>query len=261
MKIEVLISCMHQNGKDIVLNSNIQTDVLVVNQCEQDSVEHFVFENNKGEQCQVRILHTTERGLSRSRNMALRNAQGDICLICDDDEILEQDYPTKIKQAFTAYPHADLIAFRLNYSKKQFSNTPHAIGRFMSAKVSSAQVAFRREKVLTTNVFFDEQMGSGTGNGGGEEIKFLFQILGKGLKMMYVPSLIATIKDEESMWFKGYTKDFFINYGWSIRRIYGWCLGYMYLWYHIVRHHALYRPHMPLGRIIRYFHIGFRQTR
>ena len=91
MRLEVLISCMHQKDASIIQRTNIQSDVLIVNQCNENREERFDFKNKKGELCIARMIYTAERGLSRSRNMALRNAKGDICLICDDDEILE-DY-------------------------------------------------------------------------------------------------------------------------------------------------------------------------
>lgn len=257
MKLEVLISCMHQTDLSIIERSNIQTDVLVVNQCDEDKYEEFFFKNKHGKECFARIINTTERGLSRSRNMAIKNAIGDICLICDDDEVLENNYEQVILNAFASSKNTDIIAFKLNYFKKKFGDTPCRIGRFLSGRISSVQIAFWRTRILSTGILFDEKMGSGSGNGAGEENKFLFQLISHGMNMMYQPLLIATIKDNESLWFDGYTNKYFIDKGWAIHRIYGSFWGYIYIWYHLIKHYNLYKNSLSLNSMLVYLHKGF----
>ena len=80
--LEVLVSCMHQNDKTIVETSGISSNVLIINQCNHDSIQTWN-ENHR----LVRMISTTERGLSRSRNMAIRFAQSELCLFCDNDEV------------------------------------------------------------------------------------------------------------------------------------------------------------------------------
>ena len=89
MTFNILISCMHEKDTSIIERSNVQSDVVVVNQCDLDSVEEFDFVNKKGKTCHAKFINTTERGLSRSRNMAICNAWGDVCLICDVLEPVE----------------------------------------------------------------------------------------------------------------------------------------------------------------------------
>ena len=69
MTVQVLISCMHQKDAGIIRRSNIQSDVVVINQCNENRREDFTFRNRKGEECKAIVIYTTERGLSRSRNM------------------------------------------------------------------------------------------------------------------------------------------------------------------------------------------------
>ena len=92
-RVTVLISCMNQNGHDIIKKSNIQTNVIVVNQCDIDKEEQYIFVNKRGVECSAIIHSTTERGLSRSRNRALELSSGaDICIVCDDDEFFPDNY-------------------------------------------------------------------------------------------------------------------------------------------------------------------------
>lgn len=113
MTFNILISCMHQADTSIIERSNVQSDVVVVNQCDHDSVEEFDFVNKKGKTCHAKFICTTERGLSKSRNMAIRNAWGDVCQICDDDEWLADNGEEVILRAYAENPDAALIAFSL----------------------------------------------------------------------------------------------------------------------------------------------------
>lgn len=59
---------------------NINTDAVVINQCSIEQENNFIF-NGKN----IKWVDSLEKGLSKSRNMALKYASGDICLIADDD--------------------------------------------------------------------------------------------------------------------------------------------------------------------------------
>ena len=81
MNVVVLLSCMHQNDVNIIQRSNIQTDVVVINQTDIDTVDEFDFINRKGRRCHALFISTTERGLSRSRNLAIASAEkADVCM-------------------------------------------------------------------------------------------------------------------------------------------------------------------------------------
>lgn len=233
MTFNLLISCMHQKDHGIIERSNVQSDVVVVNQCDQDSIEEFDFTNKKGRTCHAMFINTTERGLSKSRNMALRNAWGDICLICDDDEVLDDDCEVRILNAYLENPSAGLIAFALirKDNGKKYPQEKGKLGFRQILKTSSLQITFSREQILKHGILFDEKMGSGTGNGGGEENMFMFTIKKNKIAMFYYPDIIATINPSPSQWFKGYTNRYFENLGWTDRRLFGPALGLVYLVY------------------------------
>lgn len=246
MTLNILISCMHQD-KNIIERSNVQSDVVVVNQCDENGREEFTFTNKNGRECKALFISTTERGLSRSRNMALRNAWGDICLICDDDETLYDDCEEKILKAYEAHPEAGVIAFALNRADcgKQYPTEEGELGFRQILKTSSHQITFRRDQICGLKgkkpILFDELMGSGTGNGGGEENKFLLDCKKADMKLRYVPSVIATVNPGESQWFNGYDEKQLINVGWTSRRMLGILLGSVYAIYFWLRHRYKYK--------------------
>jgi glycosyltransferase involved in cell wall biosynthesis len=100
MKLEILISCMHQDSFDIVERSNIHVSTLIINQCNANKYKENRAEASK----HIRMISTIEKGLSKSRNMALNNATGEICLLCDDDEVFDDNLEEIILEAFKKIP-------------------------------------------------------------------------------------------------------------------------------------------------------------
>ena len=241
MKLVVLISCMYQDDTSIIERNNIQTDAVVINQCDKDEIIEFDYINKKGANCHVKFINTTERGLSKSRNMAISNSWGDIVILCDDDEFFANDYEKSVIHQFETHPSFSIIAFKLIYDRKIFGDKEKIFNRFTATSLSSAQLALRRNDILKTGVTFDARLGSGSGNGGGEESKYMFQLIGKGLKAIYVPVLMAEVKSNgPSLWFEGYTDQYIINEGWCYRRIFGVLYAYPLIWYHALKHTHTY---------------------
>ena len=121
MTLVLLKACMLEKNTSIIQRSNVQSDVIVVNQYGHNSVEGLGFENQKGRKCYAKFICTTERGLSRSRNMALRNAWGDIFLFCNDDELMEADYEVTIIGQYLN--HMDSIVNTLSLIRKDCART------------------------------------------------------------------------------------------------------------------------------------------
>ena len=226
--IEILISCMNQTVEETLENSNAQSDVLIVNQTSFEEIKKLHFTDCQNIQHSCKYICSKQVGLSNSRNQAIQEATGDILLLVDDDEELVDNYPQIIAKAFNSHPDADIITFALNYSLKKFPQKEKEIGYLGALKSCSPQIAFRRSSVLSKQILFDPTMGSGSGNGGGEENKFLFDCLKKKLKIYYVPEIIATIHDQESKWFQGFDKKYFFNRGYSTSKILGRPLAWLY---------------------------------
>ena len=87
--VEVLMSCMHQDGFDIAYRTKIDSDVLIVNQCDKDAYEEITVNGHTW-----RMIYTTERGLARSRNMALENS----CPISSSFSVVLCPFPLKYLQ-------------------------------------------------------------------------------------------------------------------------------------------------------------------
>ena len=229
MKVEILQSCMFSTPDKMLESSKNPCDTIVINQADINDIEERTLTESNGRPFSYRFITTTERGLSKSRNMAIRNSHADVCLISDDDEIFEPDIKEKISDAFEKYPKADIIAFQVKGLMRRPADHPFRANYLHAMRFASVQLAFRLNSIQKKGILFDEKMGSGSGNGCGEENKFMFDCLKSGLRMQYVPVHIATlITSSESRWWKGFTKEFFINHGWATRRYLGWFLATIY---------------------------------
>ncbi len=226
---------MNQTDNSIVERSHITGDAVVINQC--DCTKYDEYPTKSGH---TRMFSVTERGLCRSRNMAIANSTADICQLCDDDEVFVSDYEKRICTAYQSLPHADVIIFKMTNRKPSFPDKVQQLRFPMTAKVSSWQISFRREKLLASGVKFNELLGAGSGNGAEEELKFMLDCQRAGLKIYYVPIEIASVAQESSTWFHGFDATFFEKRGATTRYILGPVLSRLYALYYIVAKRPLY---------------------
>ena len=241
-RVEVLLSCMNQADSSIAERSRLQTDVVIVNQCDKDEAISETYVNDMGDTCIKSFLCVTSRGLSRSRNIAIEHSTGDICMLSDDDEVFDIGYQQTIEDAYQRYPEADVIVFQIANSGKTYGRHPKKLGFIGAMKVGSWQISFRRKSILEHQISFDEEMGSGTGHGSCEEVKFLFDCLHHGLKIQYVPEQVASLNERAaSQWFSGFTDKYFFNRGWCTRRFLGPLWATLYAILFALRKHDLYK--------------------
>lgn len=240
---------MHQKDKSILSRSNVQSDVVVVNQCDINQVEEFDFTNKFGDTKHCVFVSTTERGLSRSRNMAISYAPEEcICKLCDDDETFADDIESKVLAAYSRHPEAALIAFAMNRPDKKYGKvypkTDLPLNFIRILKTTSVEITFNKHLVQNLDINFDTKMGSGSGNGGGEENKFMLDVKRAGGKLFFAPENIGTVNPAPSQWFTGFNEDMISSYGWAARRSMGFVTGFIYSHYWVVKHGKLYKDNL-----------------
>lgn len=229
------MSCMYQTDAELVHDSHITGDAVVINQCDDEGYAEYATQNGT-----VRMFHSTGRGLTKSRNMAIAQSRSDVCILCDDDEVYVDGYEQLVLQAYEALPQADIIVFNMTNRPSTFSNHVRRLHFPLTMKVSSWQISFRRKSLLRTGVRFDELMGAGTDNGAEEEFRFLTDCEKARLKIYYYPVAIASVAQKESTWFDGFTELFFENRGATTRYIMGAPLAFLYAVYYVIRKKNMY---------------------
>lgn len=202
MKIDVLVSTMNQSSKKKLLKEmNLNNGVVIINQVtkkislDKDCINKKIYFSN-----------VNDKGLSKSRNMAIQKSQADICVIADDDMWYENRYEKTILNAYNKYPDADIIAFKVERENKKFRakiKKEKRVKWLGSMKLSSVQITFKRKSILNKKIIFDERFGAGSIYFFGEENIFLFDCLKQKLIIYYVPIKIATLRDTDfSTWDK-----------------------------------------------------------
>lgn len=255
MEFQILLSAMHLKDESYLDTLNVKSNAVIINQCDRTSRKEVEREID-GKTTKVTYIESTQRGLSRSRNMAVRNATADICILCDNDVEYVDGYEELILKEFREHPEADVIVYYVRRKEKPEPNylTKRWMGYLSVLKIFSPEIAFRRKSVQ--NITFNEAFGAGSGRYlMGEENIFLYNCLKQHKKILYVPTMIAQLREEESTWFKGYDKQFFISRG----------AGYAamsrsgsipLIWQFALRKRNLYRKDMRMIQALVYMHRG-----
>lgn len=246
-RIQVLVATMHQQDYALLDRLRLQTDAVVVNQCDRESVEELDYKGNK-----ILWINTCERGLSKSRNMALRAATAQICMICDDDMVYKDGYARKVLQAFRENPRATLLRLEVEGIERVFRNYDHRpkkVGLLGSMKVSSVEIAFRREAVVEKGIWFDEQIGAGTQFLMGEENAFMFACLRNKLSLYYAPYAVADLHMGDSTWFRGFDEKYFTGRGAAFAAMDLWLSNFL-IWQFAIRKYPRYKNTVSLSKAV-----------
>lgn len=227
---------MNQTDTSLIENSNIQWNTVVVNQCDKDSTETLSLKSKNGNEFSVLWINTRERGLSNSRNMAIKYATADVCMIADDDQLFDNNIDDRVLAEYAMQPNSDILVFGARYKKKQISDHIKELGFIDLLRVSSVQITFKRESILN-KIQFDTKLGAGTPNGAGEENKFLLDCRRKGLKINFTPQTLFKMREgNPSTWLHGFNEEFFYKRGMVARYTYGFWFCIPYIPYYIVSH-------------------------
>ena len=208
MTFEIAIATMHktiEEVKSMLDVMNIHCDCLVVNQCDK---EDFYEENTNRH---LRIFFTKERGLSKSRNMALRNSQADILAIGDDDLFYYDDFDKIIIGFYNKNNSVDVGLFNIDHYRKKFPSIDFKCKFWHISSFMSVQCTFRLSAIRKKNVKFNEFFGSGAEEfNSGEENIFLSECKKNNLNIYYCSKKILKCEETESTWFTGFNDKKFI---------------------------------------------------
>ncbi|WP_287047541.1 glycosyltransferase [Treponema sp.] len=207
MTFELAVSTMmktKEEVKELINKMNIHCNCIVINQCNENDYYEF---NDKN----IRVFCTTERGLSNSRNLAIKNANCDILGITDDDLFFYPDFDKKIASYYEKNTNADIVLFNIDSYNKEYPNYEEKIPFYRLGSFCSVQTTIKVASVRKNNILFDNFFGTGSKEIiSGEENIFLADCAKKGLKIYYSPEKILKLEKTESSWFNGYNDSKFI---------------------------------------------------
>lgn len=225
MQLEMLISAVNATPKALLQKMQPECNVVLVNQCERDDYETFSLKD-----CEVKVFHRNERGVGKSRNLALEQATADILLFCDEDIEYIPGYANGILEKFEKHPEADMIIFNLEVCPERrtyWNEGFRKIHWYNRGRYGACSVAVRKTKLDTAGVKFSELFGGGAKYSNGEDSLFLKECAAAGIRMYADEFVIGKEVPRESTWFKGYTEKFFFDRGVLFAFLYG---SFAWLW-------------------------------
>ena len=228
--VQVLASVVDKEPRRLAEEMHIETDAIIVNQCDRYEAESFCRHGRK-----IQVFHMAERGVGLSRNTALMRADGDICLFSDQDIVYEAGYEGKILQAFEKCPAADMIVFNIEVreERRTYRNTQEKRVRWYNCgRYGAVSFAVKREKLFESGVTFSLLFGGGAKYSAGEDSLFLKQFMDKGYRVFASPVTIGREREGDSTWFSGYHEKFFYDRGVLYHFLYGhlarlWALRFL----------------------------------
>ena len=255
VKLEILISTMNKTSLDflkpIFPHQKLENlNILIINQTEVGKELKSDFKN-------IRVINSYQKGLTLSRNMAIENALGAICLLADDDVEYLKDFHKIVENAFDKFAEAEVILFKIETFKgepyKDYPKISKQLTRNSEIKkTSSIEIAFKRASVLSNKIKFNLNFGLGSYFPSGEEYLFLKEVLDKKLTIFFECEFIVKHQIERST--NNWAKDDFVKTKAVIYYIDYNIFGYFTLIKFII---FLVRKHMiSLSDFIRKYKVG-----
>lgn len=198
--LEILIATMNRDTLDfldaIFTSSPFHTfRLLIVNQTTQEKLLISDYPN-------VKVINVFEKGLSKSRNIALHQATGKIVLIADDDVSYPEGFREIIINAYNQNQSVPLICFQtLTTDGKPFCRYPKGpvfLGQNDLEKVLSIEVTAQTKALREKNCVYNEWFGLGARFQDAETLFFLRSALHKGLRVLFCPENIVIHKSYSS---------------------------------------------------------------
>lgn len=180
--LQVLVSTQNLNNDNVIQQlidkMKISSKYLIINQTLDNNIK---IKNEN-------VITKAEKGLTKSRNLAIKEAKEDIILFADDDVIYNENYRQVILDAYNKYSKADIICFYVesrNKNRKTKRMRTGKIGYLKSMRIASFEMSCRRESLIKNNLKFDENFGAGTKNNRGEEQILLYEAIRKRIKSYF----------------------------------------------------------------------------
>lgn len=187
MEFEILISTMNRTDPGFLdpmfaLVGGPVYPILIVNQTTPDQLLETDLPN-------VRVINSMERGLSQSRNLAIDNARGEVCLVADDDVLYLPDFDKVVISAHRDLPEVPVITFKMEDEEgHDFRKYPDiSIHNTKTVEsVNGVVISFKRDKLRKAKVYYNPHFGLGCTFGSANEYVFMRNVLSAGLQAGFV---------------------------------------------------------------------------
>ena len=228
-RLQILISAVNKEPKELIGSMNLDCDAVIVNQLIGDDSGKTLNEEN-GECIQLfgdyeaRIITRREKGVGLSRNTALEASDHELIQFGDDDIFYDDGYAKRVVAEFDAHPEADILLFNVKAQegRETYWNEDFAKVNWQNyGRYPAYAICARRERLMESGARYSLLFGGGAPYMNGEDSLFLHDCLKAGLNIYRTTVAIGKEKQGQSTWFKGYTDKFFFDRGVLYHFLYG----------------------------------------
>ncbi|MEP1489698.1 MAG: glycosyltransferase family A protein [Algibacter sp.] len=253
--IEILISTVEKTSLSFLeemfpFSHYSNYNILIVNQTTESNVLTSDYKR-------VRVVNSFKKGLSISRNIALKNAKLDICLLADDDVIYDKEFEGNIKNAFKRYKEADIISFQMvNSMGNLYTKYPSIVKHDKKTvkTVNSVVIALKRSAIINNCVTFNTHFGLGSVFETADEYVFLRSALRNNLKIFFEPKIILKHPCFSSGTAVSSDKVIFARS--AVFYKYNGVLTYLKLWHHLF---LLFKSNdLKINKILKKYNVGLK---
>ena len=143
----------------------------------------------------IRVSQIPGKGVTKSRNNAIRLADGDIGLFADDDVSYKPSYFDTLKRVFEENGDVDVALFKVKtgQGEPEYKNYKNEVATIKNApSVGTVEIGFRINRVKENNIYFDERFGAGRPLLiGSDERLFVQDCIDAGLNVKFFPEYIV----------------------------------------------------------------------
>lgn len=136
-----------------------------------------------------------QKGLSKSRNVAIRESSADYIIFSDDDNYYIKNIEDKIRQVLEELGNPDFVSFKIEDDKgnefKKYKTTPFRHSKNSALRISSIENVVSRKFIVDNDITFNESFGLGARYPSCEQPLFLNDILDSGGRAYFYPETIT----------------------------------------------------------------------
>ena len=198
---------------------NIRSNAIIANQCGKQSRSMIDYNGHS-----ILVINSPDVGVSKNRNLLLKNAIGTYAFFMDDDGIMNDDYKNIILKTF-AETDCEWVKFNINIVEKAKRETntlclKKGIATYgMVSQYGMPGFAFAVNKD-NQNFNFDETVGTPNYLFHGEDSLFIHSLF-KKKKIYCSDQIIGSIIQNESSWFSTYDDQYYITQGYLYKKMHG----------------------------------------
>lgn len=196
MKLDILISTIDQGidkVNNVLLPFRKDVKYIVSHQYQNERYKYIPKELRRED---VTVSQIPGRGVTKSRNHAIRLATGDIGLFADDDVTYTNDYFDVIIETFRLNQNLDLALFKIKAPEgfpeyKKYPNDEMKINK-LPFSVGTIEITFKINSIKSEKLFFDERFGAGQPLLiGSDESIFVLDCIRRNLEVRFYPKYVV----------------------------------------------------------------------